>query len=293
MSAPPGQRSFLSFVTEDTTITSSDFPLIFGAAFAYYIYRRVLTKYLLEPLSTIVVKHRDDKKQSQHRYKFVHRSFDLIHYFTSWFFGVLAGYFLPYGRCPFYFRGCEIYSFQTKPCFVCSRLEKAYYCIFVAYYISDIAFVRTVTDVWLQGFHHAVCLCLEVLAVLAGRPVITFSCNLLHDSVDIFLYLGKILTYLGLKRAADITLLTFAGAYLWFRLINFGMVIYTFWCLDVGKQEGHVLAWNACKVLVFGLLFCHVIWFYQIARVFMKMLFHGLKEVRDSRSDDPAKAKAE
>jgi hypothetical protein len=287
-----GQRTFLSFLTEDTTITISDFPLVLGVAAVYYIYRRILTKFLLEPLSTFIT-HSDAKKQSQHRFKFVHRSFDLIHYLTAFFVGSLAAHCVPYGRCPFYFGGCEVYSFQTKPCFVCSRIEKAYYCLFVGYYISDVPFITTVNDVWIQSFHHVICFCLESLSVLSSRPVILFSCNLLHDTVDVFLYLGKVLTYLKFKKLADVVLLTFAGFYLWFRLINFGIVIYTFWFLDVGKQEGYAGAYLACKFLVFALLLCHIIWFYQIARAFAKTVLFGRKEIRDSRSDELAKKKAE
>jgi hypothetical protein len=292
MSSLSSQRTFLSLMAEETTITASDFPLILCSAVGYLVYRLLLTKYLLTPLSAFV-KHQDKEKQRRERYRFVHRGFDLIHYATAATVGALCACFLPYGRCPFYFRGCEVYSFQTKPCFVCSRLEKVYYCLFVSYYLSDVPFVGTVTDTRLQLFHHLVALSLEVLAVLSGRPVITLSCNLLHDSVDIFLYLGKILNYLRFKFVADLVLLTFAGSYLWFRLINFGMVIYAFWFLDVGPQEGHVRAYQACKVLVFGLLFCHIIWFSQVAKAFVNTVTSGRKEIRDTRSDEGAKEKGE
>jgi hypothetical protein len=293
MAAAVDQTSFLSFLTESTTITSSDFPLILLSAVVYGIYRLILTKLLLEPLSKLVT-NADPEKQRSQRYRFIHRGFDLIHYTLGVFVGILAGYFLPYGRCPFFFPGCAPYAVQTRPVFICSRLEKAYYLLFVAYYISDIPFIGTTREIPLLVFHHAVCLSLEILAVLAGRPVITFSCNLLHDIVDIFLYAGKILTYLGFKRAAEISLILFAAAYLWFRLINFGLVIYTFWFVDVGEQVGYEKAYKACKWLVFGLLFCHVIWFGKILGVIFDALNLGMRRIRDVRSDEgEKKAKAE
>jgi hypothetical protein len=129
--------------------------------------------------------------------------------------------------------------------------------------------------------------------VLAGRPVITYSCNLLHDVVDVLLYAGKILEYLNWQRASSTTLVVFAASYLWFRLINFGLVIYSFWFLDVGQQDGYEWAYNACRVLVFGLILCHLWWFYKILRIALRGIFHGSKEIRDARSDDAAKEKAE
>jgi hypothetical protein len=137
----------------------------------------------------------------------------LIHCTTVVFVAVLAEQFLPYGRCPFFFRGCEVHAAQTRPDFICSRLEKVYYMLFVAYYLSDIPFVGTTTEVGILIFHHAVCLSLELLAVLSGRPVITFSCNMLHDIVEVLLYAGKILNYLGFKLIADVVLALFAVSY--------------------------------------------------------------------------------
>jgi hypothetical protein len=285
-----GDRTFFSFLTDETTITAADFKFLLGGAVVYYFYRRLLIRFLLKPLSTLVTNSNTSKQEHQ-RYKFIHRGFDLIHYLTATCLGLVAANFLPYGRCPFYFAGCHVYAVQTRPSFTCSRLVKGYYALFVAYYISDIPFVGTTTEVGLLIVHHSVSLALELLAFLAGRPVITFSCNLLHDIVDVFLYLGKILSYLKFKLLADLILLLFSVSYLWFRLINFGMVIYAFWFVDVGDQIGFVWAYQACRVLVFALLFCHVIWFYQICRAFRRMLSFGREEIKDARSDKAVKEK--
>jgi hypothetical protein len=286
------QSTFLSFLTEQTSIMPSDFPYILLIALGYILYRVILSKILLQPLSTLVV-NSDPKKQAQQRSKFVHRGFDLIHYLVIVFLGTLAAYFAPYGRCPFYFPGCASYSAPTRPGFICSRLEKVYHILFTAYYVADIPFLWTTTDVGLMSFHHAICLGLEFLTMLSGRTVILFSCNLLHDCVDVFLYAGKILTYLRFKKAADISLVIFAIAYLYLRLINYGIIIYSIWRLDVGEQIDYVGPYTVCKFLVFGLLICHFIWYAQVLKVVFDALSRGRKEIRDLRSDEGEKKKVE
>jgi hypothetical protein len=69
-------------------------------------------------------------------------------------------------------------------------------------------------------------------------------------------------------------------------LINFGLVIYEFWFHDVGEQVGFNLAYNACRVLVFGLLGCHVFWFWLIWKTFRRTIASGRSEIRGARSDD-------
>jgi hypothetical protein len=279
--------SLLSCLTEETTITGADLPALLAASAGYLVYRLGLTQWILKPLSSFVT-HPNREKQDSQRSKFIHRSFDCVHYLTVVILGISAAFLRPYGRCPFAFFGCEKYAQQTEP-YVCSRIEKVYFFVFMSYYISDFPYIWTTSDVKMLIFHHIVSFALMFCAVRCGRPVITFSCNLLHDVVDVFLYLGKVLTYLNFKTLADISMLTFAATYFWLRLVNFATVIYSFWFLDVGEQRGHVWEYQACRVLVFGLLICHLIWFGLILKGLLKFATKGRQEIRDTRSDEGKK----
>lgn len=215
----------------------------------------------------------------------------MIHYTTVSLIGLSAAFFREYGRCPFFFFGCQKYAGQTDPGYVCSRMEKLYFFVFMGYYISDVPWIWTTSDVKMLLFHHVVSFSLMFCGIRSARPVITFSCNLLHDIVDVFLYTAKVMSYLNFKLLADVLLLTFAGFYFWLRLVNFGTIIYSFWFLDVGKQSGNVAEYQACRILVFGLLVCHVFWFGLILKGLVRMVGRGREEIRDTRSDEGKKRK--
>jgi hypothetical protein len=287
---PMAQSSLLDFFSEETRISGSDLPILLVIGLCYAVYRLLISELILKPLSHFVT-HHDPEKQKSQRSKFVHRSFDMLHYITVASIGLIAASLRPYGRCPFIFHGCEKYSGQTEGGYVCSRMEKLYFFGFMGYYISDVPWIWTMSDVKMLLFHHIVSFSLMFCGVRAARPVITFSCNLLHDVVDVLLYTGKVLNYVNLKLLSDIVLLTFAGTFLWLRLINFGTIIYVFWFKDVGEQRGNVAEYQACRILVFGLLICHVIWFSMILKAFIKMMFKGRTEIRDTRSDAGEKVK--
>ena len=74
---------FLSdYLAQETTMSTSDIKYILVFATCYGIYRMIMNKFVLTPLSKFVSK--------ENRYKFIHRGFDCIHYVTCAIIGVLS-----------------------------------------------------------------------------------------------------------------------------------------------------------------------------------------------------------
>lgn len=104
--------------------------------------------------------------------------------------------------------------------------EKIYYMLFTAYYFVDIFFLWTNNhDHLILCVHHATTLSLIFISGYIRTTVIGICVMLLHDIVDVPLYLGKVCTYLNIKHMQDIALLTFAILCAWFRMINYPGVI--------------------------------------------------------------------
>jgi hypothetical protein len=240
----------------------------------------------MRPLSRFV-------KKEENREKFVHRGFDLINYATCAVLGTVAISLQPYGRCPFFFFGCDKYCGQTENGLQCCLAEKIYFIVFTAYYISDFFWLWTTPKDWMaMMFHHFVALGLQVSAMASERPVIVFSCMILHDIVDVFLYLGKVLGYVGQKNIGQVSLVIMAASYFWLRLVNFGTIIYVMWFGDIGEQKSYNwLPYNICRVLVLGLITVHCYWFRKIWRAFIGIFIEGSTSIRDNRSDEGAKKK--
>jgi hypothetical protein len=101
--------------------------------------------------------------------------------------------------------------------------------------------------------------------VVLKSPVVGLSIMLLHDFVDVPLYVGKVLLYLGFRRIKDAFLYSFVISYYWFRIINYPTIVYH--CIQTGRgePENPVLYRGTCVLLVV-LYILHVVWAAKVAR---------------------------
>ena len=266
--------SIWEYLTSETTVPPHDIYLILGCAVLYGIYRFLICKFVLAPLS----KYCDEKK----RFKFIHRGFDCIHYCTSTLLGSLAFISRPYAHCPYYFLDCTPYMGPTGQYFVCSVFEKIYLFFFCSYYVSDICWIYTANDWKLIMFHHFVTLSLLSTCIMVARPVLGLSIMLLHDWVDIFLYLGKVGTYIKSK-FADYFFYMFAVAFFYLRLFGVLSILYRLYTQPY-VQTHHVLLYRYSCSCLGGLYVCHIIWGKQIVAAVLKIFFKADKP-HDTRSD--------
>jgi hypothetical protein len=105
---------------------------------------------------------------------------------------------------------------------------------------------------------------------------------LLHDFVDIPLYIGKVLLYLGFTTLKDVFLFCFVGAYAWFRMTNYGLIVYH--CLQTARGEPEMpVLYKATCVLLCALYVLHMVWAAKICRNLWGIV-EG-QEAHDDRSD--------
>ena len=270
---------FADFLSSGTTIGTEDVKYLPLTVLAYALYRFVITKFFLTPLSNFVNK--------DIRYKFIHRGFDCIHYIMSSIIGTLAMASRPYAHCPFYFVDCAEYIGCTGPAAVCSVFEKIYYFTFTSYYLSDILWLRTSPNgIKVLIFHHIMTCGMVYACGVVARPVIGFSIMLLHDWVDIFLYSGKITNYLGLKKASDVLMVIFAITFFYLRLFGCATILKIIFTEKL-DQPHHYWTYLIARIFLGGLYLCHITWGLQILNALKKIFFKG-DSIHDTRSDEPA-----
>ncbi|KAH0789878.1 longevity assurance protein [Histomonas meleagridis] len=266
------------FLAQETTMGQSDIKYILVAAVCYGIYRVFMNKFVMTPLSKFV--------PEKSRFKFIHRGFDCIHYVLCGMIGILAFLQRPYAHCAFYFADCREYNVCTGE-FVCSIFQKIYFYIFISYYISDIFWIRTTKDIPIMCIHHTVTLSMMLICIITARPAAGISIMVLHDIVDIFLYIGKIATYLGIKKISDSSLFVFAVTFFYLRLFNLATIIYTV-ITDKSEQPHHKTLYTVGRGLLCLLYCCHLVWGSQIVKAIQRILKGD--RIHDTRSDDGVKA---
>jgi hypothetical protein len=267
---------FREYLASETTIQAKDILLIIICSVIFGIFRVIINRLILRPLSVFANKNK--------REKFVNRGFDLIHYWISTILGTLAFSQRPYFHCPFYMLDCAEYVRQTGEFFTCSVLEKIYYIYFASYYFSDIFWVHTSGDTKILIFHHICTIILIATCVIVARPVFGLSIMLLHDYGDAFLYLGKVATYIGKKTLADISLVIFAILFFWLRLFGCASIIYIIVKINkIYPQTHHVGLYYFADITFCFLYCCHIVWGIDIIRAVIKV-FKG-SNVHDTRSD--------
>jgi hypothetical protein len=264
----------LAAARQQTRVSVDDLPMLAIVTLAYALYRFTLCRYVLRTIGSIL-KVKDVMK-------FTHRSFDMLHYTISGALGFVALLQQPYGHCAVWAWNCGEFLGQHPDGFVCSVLEKVYYLLFTAYYVVDFFYTHTVREPIVYKIHHIVSVSMIVACVILKSPVVGPSIMLLHDAVDIPLYVGKILLYLGFKIPKDVSLVLFVFMCTWFRIINYPMIIWH--CLQTAKHgpEFPVLYKFTCGLLcvLYGL---HCVWEVKIARNVIGVLRGS--GVHDDRSD--------
>lgn len=215
--------------------------------------------------------------------KFIHRSFDMIHYISACILGTIAVSKRPYFRCFFNAIECGDVLTQT-PEVNMILLEKIYYFMFTAYYIVDAFFIWTGNGTTVMIIHHVATLSMIVMSFLCNGHNIGITIMILHDWVDVPLYIGKVASYVkGWNKIADAGLVTMAIMYTWFRMINLPFVAYHTWHAALFKPvHVHLNLFYIAASILFVLLFCHVYWYWKIIKGAIRMFKKG--EVVDTRS---------
>lgn len=270
------------FLHSETTIRPSDVKYLAIASCVFAIYRVVISNFLIKPFSLLVA----EKQRS----KFVHRGFDAIHYITSTILGLLAMSQRPYAHCLFYYLDCGKFLGCSGTELICSVLEKVYYFYFTSYYISDLLWLKTNKEVFILLFHHTMTLSLLCLTITSFSSVVSMPLMLLHDCGDFFLYIGKVTSYLGIKKVSDAAFVLFAISFFYFRWFVCASLGYTIIHEDV-RPKTNVTPYLFGKWIFCGLFSCHVIWGYTIIKALIK-IFKG-EPIRDTRSDKIAEATKE
>jgi len=267
---------FREYLAQETTISVNDILLIVICSAIFALFRLLMNKLFLRPLSVFAL----PKMQK----KFVNRGFDTIHYILSATIGTLAFLQQPYAHCPFYILDCREWLGQSGDIFTCSIFEKIYYVYFASYYFSDVFWLHTCSDIKMLIFHHIFTISLIVTCVIVCRPVYGLSIMLFHDWVDVFLYSGKIATYLGKKFAADICLVIFGILFFYLRIFGCSSIVYTLIKDSVNHpQTVHQNVFYFGCGLFLLLITCHIIWGIDIVKALIRVL-KG-EQIHDTRSD--------
>lgn len=266
--------NFLELLRTPTSITISDYKSFALYCVAIFIFRFIMSKFILVKIA----KHLKIKKT----FKFIHRGYDMIHYVTSAVVGLLSVTQSSFGRCVFWANNCRDELLPTNGAFVCTFIEKAYYYVFTGYYVVDIFYIYTASEILMMICHHTITLTMIFLSTIAHLPGICLSIMLLHDVVDVPLYVGKILLYCGKTISKDISFVIFAISCTYFRIINFpGIIYYTMINTPLvidGKWAYVIASW-----LLFVLYALHLIWEYKIITNVVGII-KGEK-IHDNRSD--------
>lgn len=249
-----------------TTLGLNDIPLFIELCVLYGIYRLILTYGLIAKVAKVT-----NIKSDKTRFKFTHRTFDLIHYTFSTILGLSALYSQSYSHCFYYSFDCgNEFKQQIEPKGVCvmNVLGKMYYMLFTAYYAVDVFFLWTNNNnTWIMILHHTATLSLIFISVYIRTHVIGICVMLLHDAVDVPLYIGKFFTYLDIDHIQDISFLIFAVLSTWLRMICLPGIIYN-GIINMTKQKpDHYHFYSIEVCMLFSLMICHVIWYIGVVRM--------------------------
>lgn len=257
-------------------VSWSDLPMFVGVVIGSGIYRFVMTKVVLQRVSKLL--------KPKFPVKFVHRTFDLIHYACSAMLGILSLYGRPYRHCYYWAADCKE-LFKQAPACVMTDIEKFYYMFFTAYYIVDLGYLWTATDPKMLIVHHGATLTMIGLSLILNVQVIGLCVMLLHDIVDVPLYIGKVCTYLGFTTVQDASLLIMAVLYTWLRMGNYPMIIFNGFSNGFDEKPLHERIYWFEGVLLFVLMFCHIYWFSKIVKAAIRMVRVGKEAIVDNRSE--------
>ena len=264
----------LERLSEPTSITLSDWKSFSLYCFVILVYRIIMTKFILVKIGRSL--------KIKRTFKFVHRSFDMIHYIASAITGLISVTQSPYGKCVFWAGNCRELLLPTKHVFICTFIEKVYYYVFTGYYVVDIFYIYTSSEVLMMICHHAITLTMIFLSVADNVPAIGLCVMLLHDVVDVPLYVGKIMLYCGLNHIKDVSFVTFAILCTYFRITNFPQIVY-YTLTNSPRVYEYKWAYLIAGWLLVVLYGLHLIWEYKIFTNVVGII-KGEK-IHDNRSD--------
>jgi hypothetical protein len=262
------------FFSRVTVVSGSDIPILLLITACYAIYRAAMCKKVLNTLG--------ESLGVKNILKFTHRCFDLIHYLAMCVIGVMGMASRPYGICVFWAKPYGNFLDQNPNGFECSMLEKIYFLMFTAYYLVDLSYVWTVTQPRMIIVHHIVTLAMIVSCVILKSPVVGLSIMLLHDLVDVPLYMAKILFYIGFTQAKDAFFVFFVLFCAWLRIVNYPIIVYH--CVKIGMKDPEFpILYRLTCVLLCALYVLHLIWQWEILTIIWAVI-KG-ESPRDNRSD--------
>ena len=266
-----------SFCTQLTTVSLDDAKTLTTSVLIYAAFRYIMTHYVFAPLGNIL------NVEKKRNYKWSNRCFDTLHYTISAIIGLAAVLTRPYARTIAWAYNYPLILLNS-PAFECSILEKCYIINFICYYIVDVFYVASATDKFLICVHHVATLSLIFGSIYIHQGPVCTVIMALHDIVDVPLYVGKIATYLHKITIKQISLLYFAVACTWFRIINYPIIA----AHAVSIMNDVQYKPQACKVVVFFLWVlysCHIKWFIDILKAVLEIIQHKPDAIRDNRSD--------
>ncbi|OHT01197.1 longevity assurance protein [Tritrichomonas foetus] len=259
-----------------TTVSLADVPLYLELCVMYMAYRLVMVHIVLKSIAKAL------KISPKLEKKFIHRSFDMIHYVVGGLIGILALTQRPYGHCFYWAKDCKDLMWQNPEGFEVTILEKIYYFVFFVYYSTDIFFVGTTNQPFMLIIHHLVTLSEVANCVVLQSPVVGLSVMLLHDITDMPLYVGKVLLYCGSKVLKDYALVTFAILCTYFRIFNYPMIVYNVFQVGWGTSI-HPWIYYVEECFLVVLYMMHLIWEYKIFTNVVGVI-KG-EAIHDNRSD--------
>lgn len=266
----------MNSLLQATTISLDDTMLFATTVGCYAVYRFVMCRSLLPKLASIL--------KVKNQYKFVHRTFDFLHYFTSAVLGLVAISTRPYGHCMYYANDCQELLLQNDFAFDVNRLEKMYIMLFIAYYINDVPYLTTQADFITTAAHHVFTIFLIVSSISLHVPALCVVIMTLHDVVDVPLYLGKVTGYLGYTKVKEVSLLSFAALCFWFRMYNY-LVVSIYAIKNIGQIAFRHNLYVITTFFLGFLYLCHCVWTYDIIWGLARVFKGNRQEIRDNRSD--------
>ena len=155
-------------------------------------------------------------------------------------------------------------------------IEKMYYMLFTAYYVVDVFFLWTNTSyIWLMILHHTATLSLIFISVYIRTHVIGICVMLLHDLVDVPLYVSRFCMNLGIQN--DAPFLIFTALCTWFRMICLPGIIAHGIINMIKQKPDHCLFYSIEVFILFCLMTCHVVWYLRIVKwltTYISIVFH-------------------
>ena len=267
----------MHFLHQVSPVDWSDFPAFVGVVVAYAIYRILMTTLVLKCVARLV--------KPKYPEKFVDRCFDMIHYCASGVIGTIAIYSRPYRLCCIYAVDCAE-QFKQAPACVLTGLEKVYFMMFVAYYLVDIGFLWSNRDWYVFLLHHAITVAMIVLCIILNVQVIGMCIMVLHDIVDVPMYIGKICIYLGYRNIQQVSLVIMAILWGLLRMVNLPIIIYHGVMNGLHETPFYPGLYTLVGSLLIVLMCCHVHWFSKIVWGAYQITKVGRAAITDNRSSE-------